>query len=91
MAAFFLVYYYGALRDSDKAEIIIDIIFAIAKVVTGDTFRTQLPRYQSVQGLRCDVVLSTGHVVQLEQSAKRCWQSLFDRFQAPQQPFVFNT
>jgi hypothetical protein len=40
MAAFFLVYYYGALRDSDKAEIIIDIVFAIADVVTGDAFRT---------------------------------------------------
>jgi hypothetical protein len=26
MAAFFLVYYYGALRDSDKAEIIIDVV-----------------------------------------------------------------
>jgi hypothetical protein len=40
MAAFFPVYYYGAFRYSDKVGIIIDIVSAIADVVTGDTFRT---------------------------------------------------
>jgi len=40
MTAFFLVYYYGAVRDSDKAGIIIDVVFTIADFVTGDTFRT---------------------------------------------------
>jgi len=35
MATFFLgLIYYGALRASDKAEIILDIVFAIADVVT---------------------------------------------------------
>ncbi len=39
MAAFFLVYYNGAMHYFAKAEII-EIVFAIADVVTGDTFRT---------------------------------------------------
>ena len=55
MAASFSVHYYGALRDSDKAGMIIDIVFAIADIVTGDTFCTQLPRYRSARGfeMRC--------------------------------------
>jgi len=57
MAASFSVHYYGALRDSDKAGMIIDIVFAIADIVTGDTFATQLLVTDLLGALRCDVVL----------------------------------
>ena len=57
MAASFSVHYYGALGYSDKAGMIIDIVFAIADIVTGDTFGTQLLVTDLLGALRCDVIL----------------------------------
>ena len=80
MVASFSVHYHGALRDSDKAGMIIDIVFAIADIVTGDTFATQLLVTDLLGALRCDVVLYRPCGAVSAESAKRCWQSLFDSF-----------